>query len=176
MENSSIYPQELNLAPHWYALHTRPRHEKKVAERLELKGVTNYLPLNEQYRQWSDRCKKVYEPLFSCYVFVNMTLKERFKALQTDGVMRLVSFRGIPAVIPDKQIDDLRHVLEKLTCVECANFFAKGKRVRIIRGSFRGIEGILINQKNQYRLVLQIDGIQQGISLEISISDLELIN
>ena len=110
--NKSIYG-ELNYMPHWYALHTKFRHEKKVAQRLAQKGIENYLPLRTMYRKWSDRYKKVDEPLFSCYVFVNIPLCDRIDVLQTDGAVKLVSFRSIPAVIPEMQIHAVKQILEK---------------------------------------------------------------
>jgi len=77
---NSLYG-ELNDVPAWYALHTRSRHEKKISEKLTSKGVAHYLPLNTIYRRWSDRYKQVAEPLFSCYVFVNIKLRDRLLVL-----------------------------------------------------------------------------------------------
>ncbi|MFQ5710087.1 MAG: transcription termination/antitermination NusG family protein, partial [bacterium] len=85
---------------HWYALYTRPRFEKKVDLLLQEKGLESYLPLHTVLRRWSDRWKKVEEPLFSCYVFVRILLSQRIHAVQTDGVVRIVSFTGTPSPIP----------------------------------------------------------------------------
>jgi len=41
----------------WYALHTRPRHEKMVVERLAERGVQTYLPMFTEVHRWSDRKK-----------------------------------------------------------------------------------------------------------------------
>jgi transcription antitermination factor NusG len=98
---------------HWYALYTKPRHEKKVNDQLEGKGIISFLPMVEQLRQWKDRRKKVWIPLFNSYVFVKIDLKDRYNALQTHGVVRLVSFGGEPAAIPDWQIEQLQQVIEK---------------------------------------------------------------
>ena len=49
----------------WYAIQTRPNHEKKVVAELERKAITMYLPLLEQVHRWSDRFKVVEVPLFS---------------------------------------------------------------------------------------------------------------
>ena len=92
----------------WYAIYTRPRHEKKVNDQLLEKQFEVYLPLITRTRQWKDRKKKVDMPLFSSYVFVNFEYKYRFDVLQTDGVVKIVNFNGTPAVIPDWQIESLR--------------------------------------------------------------------
>ncbi len=39
----------------WYALRTRSRQEKAAAARLSSVGISNYLPLKSELRQWSDR-------------------------------------------------------------------------------------------------------------------------
>src|SRR5579872_4728704 len=79
--NSSFWPSE-RLAPdlfptaaeritNWYALHTHPRHEKRVVQQLTDRGVEAFLPLVTEVHRWSDRKKAVQLPLFSCYVFAN---------------------------------------------------------------------------------------------------------
>ncbi|MEY4660481.1 MAG: hypothetical protein RLZZ42_433, partial [Bacteroidota bacterium] len=54
----------------WFAVYTRSRCEKKVAQMLTKRGIVNYCPLNKKLRQWSDRKKYIFEPLFPSYVFV----------------------------------------------------------------------------------------------------------
>jgi len=58
-------------AKKWYAVYTRPRWEKKVSELVTKKKLTTYCPLNRVVKQWSDRKKVIFEPLFTSYVFVN---------------------------------------------------------------------------------------------------------
>ena len=57
----------------WYAVYTKPRWEKKVADLLTKKQIENYCPLNRVLRQWSDRKKVILEPLFTSYVFVRIS-------------------------------------------------------------------------------------------------------
>ncbi|XOV91191.1 MAG: transcription termination/antitermination NusG family protein [Bacteroidota bacterium] len=71
---------------HWYVLYTRPRNEKKVIQRLENEFEV-FCPLVTTKRQWSDRKKKVSEPLFRSYVFVKVTEAERQDVLRTPGVV-----------------------------------------------------------------------------------------
>ena len=78
------------LAPdevQWYAVHTRARHEKMVAERLREQGMESFLPLVKQTHRWSDRQKTVELPLFSCYVFARMAAggKDRLRVCGNPG-------------------------------------------------------------------------------------------
>ena len=103
----------------WYAVHTRARHEKRVADRLQEQGLSAYLPLVKETHRWSDRKKVVEMPLFSCYVFVRMAPggKQRLRVCSTDGVLQIVGPRGAEIPIPDEQIEAVRLLLaEQLPC------------------------------------------------------------
>ena len=95
----------------WYAVYTHAKWEKKVANLLTLKKIENYCPLNRVVKQWSDRKKIVYEPLFTCYVFVRVSNSESVSVLQTDGVLNYVSWQGKPAVIRDPEIELIKNFL-----------------------------------------------------------------
>lgn len=88
--------------PSWYAVQTRARHEKVVAQRLREQGVTTFLPMYNEVHRWSDRRKVVELPLFSCYVFVRLlpTNEQRLRVLRQDGVF---TFVGIRAGNPDSR-------------------------------------------------------------------------
>lgn len=98
-------------AKNWYAVYTHAKWEKKVADLLTRKKIENYCPLNRVERQWSDRKKILQEPLFTCYVFVRLTDKERIPVLQTEGVINYVSWTGKPAVIRDSEIELVKNFL-----------------------------------------------------------------
>lgn len=151
----------------WYALYTRPRHEKKVDDQLKEKGIISFLPMIERMRQWKDRRKKVMMPLFTSYVFAKMDLKNRYIALQTHGVIRLVSFGGEPAAIPSWQIEQLQQVIKKPDTLELEHYFREGDLVEVIHGPFSGIKGRLREIRGETRLVINIDGIFQSASFVI---------
>src|SRR5579872_636403 len=92
----------------WYAVQTRPRHEKKVVTELQDKCIDSYLPLLNQVHRWSDRRKLVQVPLFPGYVFVHAHLdpKVYFAVLYIWGVLSFVGPQREAAAIPDTQIDD----------------------------------------------------------------------
>jgi len=169
-DSESIYGR-LNIEPHWYALTTRYHHETKVNDRLQRKGVTCYLPLYSTYHDWSDRKKKISEPLFSCYVFVNMALKERIPILQTEGVIRLVSFNHVPVPIPEKQINSIRQLLEKTVSIEKVDYWVVGQEVQVIDGPLKGVQGVIQKIKDQStKLVIVIEALCQAVAVEIDAS------
>lgn len=175
LESSRSVYGELNVMPNWYALSTKARHEKKVHHTLIQKGMTSYLPLQTFYRRWSDRYKKVQEPLFSCYIFVKIALRDRLSVLQTDGVVRLVAFNGIPATIPEDQINSIKTILENDYQIERVDYLTPGQRIEITQGPLKGVKGILAEIKNSHRLIVRIDSIMQAISIDIDYRDIKSI-
>ncbi len=151
----------------WYAIYTRPRHEKKVFDALTEKNITAFLPLITRVRQWKDRKKKVEVPLFSSYLFVRIDYKYRLDVLQTKGVVKIVNFNGQPAVVPDWQIESLKRMLEHPEKIQLENYVKLGEIVEIQEGPFKGMKGMIKMIKNQTRLVVSIEGIMQAVSVEI---------
>ena len=153
--------------PHWYALYTRSRHEKKVDAQLKEKSIESYLPLHTVIRQWSDRKKKVEEPLFRCYVFVHLALQDYLKALRTYGVVRMISFGGKPSVIPDSQIEAVKRLLQEGLAVESCEYLKEGQWVEVVQGPLTGLQGILLEKRGGQNLVISISSIRQSISVQI---------
>lgn len=159
----------------WYAIQTRPRHEKRVAAELERKGVTTFLPLLTQIHRWSDRRKTVDLPLFSCYVFINIVPlpKAQVSVLRTNGVLSFVGSHNQGAPIPESQIQDIRTLLAKKIPFTSYPFLKVGQRVRIRGGCMDGVEGILIRQNGDRRLVVSVDMIERSLSVSLEGYDIE---
>ncbi len=151
----------------WYALYTRPRHEKKVYEGLTEKGITAFLPTIRQLRQWKDRRKWVEVPLFNSYVFIQIDLQDKLTALQTKGVVRMVSFGGVPAAIPDWQIEQLQRVIEHPETLQPEQYLKEGDLVEIVEGPLKGIRGYLRQLRGETRVAILIDGIYQSASFVV---------
>ena len=50
-------------------------------------------------------------------------------------------------------------------------FLRCGERVRVIRGSLEGVEGVLTRKKNLCRLVLSVEMLAQSVAIEIDALD-----
>ena len=160
--------------PQWYAVQTRPRHEKKVAIELQEKGITTYLPLLTQVRRWSDRRKVIETPLFSCYAFVNAALVPQVHAavVRVWGVLGFVGQHNHGIPIPDKQIEDIRTLLAHNIALTPYPFLKIGQRVRVRGGALDGIEGILLTQGGR-RLVISVESVHHSLSISIEGCDVE---
>jgi transcription antitermination factor NusG len=147
-----------------------------VADVLSAKGFQVFLPLYDSIRRWKDRQKLLSLPLFPCYVFVCGGLNRPFQILSTPGVHMALTHGDRIAVIPEKEIDAIRRTIQGPFRMEPHPFLRCGDRVRVVRGSLEGVEGILIRKKNQYRLVLSVDMLAKSVAVEIDASDIESIS
>jgi transcription antitermination factor NusG len=155
----------------WCAVYTRHQHEKSIGEMLEAKGFQVFLPLYESTRRWKDRRKVLSLPLFPCYVFVRGAHERRLPVLTTPGVHMIISRGERVATVPEEEIEAIRRIVEGQLSVEPHPFLRCGERVRVVRGSLEGVEGVLTRKKNLYRLVLSVDMLAQSVSVEIDALD-----
>lgn len=159
----------------WHVIYTRARSEKKIYDRLCRLGIDAYLPLQKVRKQWSDRKKWVHEPLFRSYLFVRIDPTEYQTVLMVDGVVRYIYFEGKPAIVPEKQIDDLRRLMNNEILLEYAPMVSKGDRVAIRSGPMAGVEGVLQDFQGEKRVILQITGLEQALAIMVPITDVEKI-
>lgn len=163
----------MHEASAWWVLYTRHQHEKTVAEMLCAKEFEVFLPLYESVRLWKDRKKLITLPLFPCYVFVRGGLDRRLQVVSTPGVHTILFHGERVAIVPDAEIQAIRKAVEGPFRVEPHPFLKCGERVRVMRGSLEGVEGILVRKKNLYRLVLSVDMMAQSVAVEIDATDVE---
>lgn len=154
---------------YWYAVYVRSRYEKKVNRDFIDKRIECFLPLLETWRQWSDRKKRVSEPLFRGYVFVRIDMKsEHVKVLDTDGVVKFIGIGKTPSVISNRDIDWIRKLVREPDAVRGAvNLLPPGQKVRVTAGPFKGLEGVVMKAGRESRLVVYFEGIMQGIEVSI---------
>lgn len=151
----------------WQVLYVKSRAEKKVAERLSLKGFEVFCPMQTVVKQWSDRKKKVSEPYFRSYVFVRFEKRMRLEVLQTPGVVGFVFWLRQPAIIREAEMVEViqffdKHEQKSITC----EAFESGENLLIKEGLLKEKEGIVVRQ-SKHKVVLQIQ--QLGISLSVEL-------
>jgi len=155
----------------WYAVYTKSRYEKRLAENLREKGIEAYVPLRKVVRQWSDRKKLVAEPLIRSYCFVRPKPgpKQYREVLDTDGAVRFVWFSGKPAPIPNKQIDILKVITGADVEVDVLpGSLLKGSKVRINAGPLAGVTGELVSVAGRHKVLIKIDHLEQVLTISIS--------
>ncbi|MDA3862105.1 MAG: UpxY family transcription antiterminator [Melioribacteraceae bacterium] len=152
----------------WFALYTKPRHEYKAKEQLEEIWVETFLPTITHTKRWSDRKKKVTEPLFRGYIFIHSNEIERNKAVTRESVIKTIFFDGKPAVIPEREIESIKKLLESPEKIQVFNGISQGIIVRIESGAFADVEGIVQKiSKDENTLLVSIEMLNRTVSVTI---------
>lgn len=139
----------MHKANNWYAVYTRPRWEKKVAGLLTKKKIENFCPLNKIVRQWADRKKTIYEPLFTSYVFVNASEKDMLKIRETDGILNFVYWLGKPATIQEVEIDTIKNLLNTYCNIGLEKIHVNvNDTVKVVHGPLMSREGKVLEVMN----------------------------
>lgn len=159
--------RKASAGPGWYAIRVRARSEKVVAAMLREKGYDEFLPLYRKRRHWSDRVKEVELPLFPGYVFCHADLGGKPPLIQTPGVVGILSFGGKPALVSSQEIEFIKRIIHYGTNAEPWPFLCEGQRVRIQRGTLAGVEGIIVREKCDWRLVLSVEALCRSVAVEI---------
>jgi len=152
---------------YWYALYTKSRCENKTAEQFEKEGINYYLPLVTKWNKWSDRKKKISEPLLKGYIFIYADEKERMLSLEVRSVVRCVFDMGRPARIPEWQINNLKKMLSRETDLLIKDGLIPGSKVKIKEGPFDGVIGVIQESDNGNTIAVSIDLLKRTIVAHI---------
>ena len=157
----------------WYVLYTKPRNEKKVAQRLSEAGYTVYCPLQKVRRQWSDRTKVVEEPLFKSYLFIQIEGSRRDEVFSFPGTVRYLFWLRRPAQVRQAEINTIQKWLGDYNHEDIdISDILPGDFVRITSGQFAGEEVVLLD-RTHHKAVVQLK--ELGIQLSLSLSNNDLL-
>jgi len=163
----------------WFAVYTRAKAEKKVAERLTLAGFEAFLPLQVVEKQWSDRKKKVAVPLINSYVFVKTTAKELMHVYPVPGVLTILKHLGKYAIVKNSEIDNLR-ILTKNSCdlttsVKGRSYYLKGTAVTITVGPFKGLYGNYVTCAGKHKVIIEIESLGSYVAVTLPLNSIEKV-
>ncbi|WP_343674170.1 UpxY family transcription antiterminator [Chitinophaga sp.] len=167
---STCFPRQ-----NWFVLYTRPKFEKRIAEQISKLNYESFLPIRTCFRKWSDRVKRIEEPLFPNYVFVRITSNDSFKLLSVSGVVKLITCEGKPVSVSESEIEIIKKIAVTNPAVTSENLETVGEKVRVISGAFVGMEGELIRKVGKSRLLIRLPAIDHALSVEIDMQALEKI-
>jgi len=157
----------------WFAVFTKAHHEKAVRQHLLQRQIETFLPLYSQVRQWTNRRRVTLQlPLFPNYVFVWLDRRDRARVLAVQGVLSIVGQGYDPTPLSEFEIESLRSGLH-LRNFEPHPLLVVGTKVRIKVGALEGMEGVLLRNKNNLRVVLTVALINQSVAVEVNADDVE---
>lgn len=139
----------------WYVVYTKPKWEKKVADKLNQLGIECYCPLITQIKQWSDRKKKIEMPLFNSYVFVQLSDSDRNLVFQAQGVVRYLFWLGKPAIVKDQEIEIIRTSLKSPNLKDVSvSSIQVGDKIKLESGAFSNQNAVVQEVSNNYYVLV----------------------
>lgn len=151
----------------WYAVTVKPQHEKAVAKALSYKRFTEFLPVYQERRRWSDRMKVVETPLFPGYVFGRFPLDRRAAVLSTPGVRSIVSFGSRPEPIPEGEIAAVQAIVGSGLPVRPWPYWREGEFVMIVSGPLRGLTGCIACVNQSHQVVVSVDLLRRSVAVTV---------
>ncbi len=158
----------------WRVLHVVANHEKRVARHLVARSLEHYLPLYSVRSKWTDRVVNLERPLFTGYVFVRFPREARISVVSTPGVLRLLG-SGVGETVSAAEIERIREGLASGCVLRPHPAVSIGELVRVHRGVFAGVEGIVTELRHQCKVIIALAATKQCFSLEVDLDDIEVL-
>jgi len=159
-----LFDQGLN-GKTWRVAHVKSRREKTLAHFLSREGIGYYLPMLFKRQASKQRIRYSLIPLFRGYIFFKSSEMERYRALCSNHVARVIDVRDQDRLI--RELKQISYVLGQDIPIYPYDFVSTGQWVRIIKGPFKDLQGIVVKKKDSFRLVLSVTCIMQAVSIEI---------
>ena len=161
----------------WVAALVHTNCEKKVAAKLDKLGIENYVAIQTEEHQWSDRKKKIDRIVIPMVVFVRLAKDEYDSFRRFPFILRFLKYPGsneMATPIPDEQIESLKLLLRNAeTKITFAKEVEIGDAVKIINGPLKGLTGFC-SRSNQTAISIYIELLGYATTY-ISKTDVEIM-
>jgi len=155
---------------HWYCVKARPRQEKSAkAALMREAGLEVFCPLLRFERARKSGRVRVVEAMFPGYLFARFCYEEQYRLVGTsNGVSTIVSFGGIPAIVPEEIINELRASVADGETVEIPTSLSVGEEVQVVEGPFQGIRAIVTSvmpARARVTVLLELLGMEREVEV-----------
>ncbi len=181
-KETDLFPEDLLESPaaledttrKWWAIYTLSRREKQLMRVLKNASVAFYSPMvKKRSRSPQGRIRESYVPLFPNYVFIFGTENDRYVATTSNCISQHTEI-----IQREQLVQDLRQVYAVIHSgipLTPEARLVPGQKVRVRGGAFQGYEGQILRREGKTRLLLAVRYLEQGISMQIDESFLEII-
>jgi transcription antitermination factor NusG len=157
----------------WLVIYTKPRQEKKLAERLQQAGYSVYCPTQRIKKQWSDRWKWVEQPLFTSHIFIQIEPERRDAVYFVPGFVRFLFWLKKPAQVRPQEIEILKKWLNDYTPEAIKiETLQPGQRIQVKSGPLLGHSAFVHEHRGQM-LELILEELQVKIKVDLASTQIE---
>ena len=162
----------------WVAALVHTNCEKKVATKLEKLGIENYVAIQKEEHQWSDRKKKIDRIVIPMVVFVRLAKDEEDRFRRLPFIIRFISYPGaeeLATPIPNEQIESLKLLLANAESnVVFTENIEIGDAVRIINGPLKGLYGFCCGL-NHSEIAIHVELLGYAM-VHVHMSQIDIVN
>ena len=177
---SSLSPARFNTSAvqtskAWFAVRVREKFRPFAEELFTAQGIEFFSPMITEMRQWSDRRKPVLVPLFAGYVFCRFDPSFQLAILRTLGVIDIVRSGSKLCEVDPRELQAVEQALQSKQPIEPIASLVTGQRVRVSSGPLKHVEGVLMECRSQYKLVLGVTMMNRSIAVQVERSQVEAL-
>ncbi|MBO7049003.1 MAG: UpxY family transcription antiterminator [Bacteroidaceae bacterium] len=159
----------------WFVFRATYGRESKALSFLETKGIEAYLPQRWTVRQVGNSTKRVKEPLLPNLLFAYCSLEQAEVLIKHTPELQYLNYyynhlqcepdgKNPPLTVKYEQMMNFIAVTsapnEHIRLIDASRcHFKSGDKVRVVNGSFTGVEGKVARISGQQRVVVEIDGL-----------------
>lgn len=178
MKSSVNINQLSSTDKRWFAVYTKYKCEKFVADALSKKEIEAYVPIMTKTKRYSKKIKHYNVPLINCYVFVCITKDQYIKTLETEYVMKFLRNGHDLLAIPEVEINTLKRVVgEDIEVKETlgSDWFL-GEEVEVISGQLAGMRGKIVSKEGKRGFVIDLETIGYQLRIKVDFNLLRPIS
>ncbi len=149
----------------WWVVYTKSRQEKALSRELLKYQIPFYLPQVKNTALVKGRRRTTFVPLFAGYVFLLANEAERIRGLTTNRISRILTVDDAEQLLCD--LRQIKRLIESNAPLTIERRIAPGQKVRIKQGALMGMEGTVIVRRGETRLLVCVNFLQQGASIEV---------
>jgi len=157
----------------WFVCHVRTRAEKAVARRLRVRGIGYFLPQHVRGKRFQRRLVRSNLPLFPGYIFVVGNDEDHARTVELTQVVRALGIEDQTQI--DRELRDIDRLLQSGMPVTREERLRPGALARVIRGPLTGLCGRVLHNRKGLRLVLEVQFLQRGVSIEVDSTAIEAV-
>ncbi len=154
----------------WYVMYTKPKHEKKIAERLKYFNIECFLPLIKTFKEYNERKKIISIPLFPSYLFTKLdNPKSYFESLSIPGVLNYVKNCNQIAKINQYIIDRLKNSVISIAdnMLVTSEQLKTGTMLNIQSGPFRGNMCEVVQYRGRAKILVRVEILRRNVLVDL---------
>lgn len=152
----------------WYAVRVKSNRERVTGQAMRGRGVEASIPEYQRRSFRRGREHMISQPLFPGYVFCRFSDQTRLPVMMIPGVLHVVSIGGRPAPIDADEMMRVFTLAESELNLSPHPYLAAGQTVRIDEGPLKGVDGIVLSDEGQPKLVVSVTLLQRSVAVNVN--------